>query len=91
MKWDPCEARYLLVAAMHNGFHIVDSAHCSPEGKQDPKLISSYKEHSSLAYGCDWCRDPRLEGKLIATCSFYDHCLQAWTWSCVMSAETVAQ
>ena len=79
LKWDPNQGRYLLVAAMHNGFHIVD---CFPEANPQPQLVASYNEHSSLAYGCDWSRDRSLtECKLIATCSFYDHCLQSWTWT----------
>ena len=84
LKWDPHSGRFLLVAAMHNGFHIVDCAPCSSKGNQEsqPQLVASYNEHSSLAYGCDWSRDPCIKNcKLIATCSFYDHCLQSWTWA----------
>lgn len=88
IRWEPEKGRYMLVAAMHNGFHIVDSH--SPLADQDssasdsrePEIVTSYKEHSSLAYGCDWSRQTSCSSgrKTIATCSFYDHSLQLWTW-----------
>lgn len=87
IRWEPEKARYMLVAAMHNGFHIVDShLPLADQGSatpnvQDPEIVASYKEHSSLAYGCDWSRQKCSSGrKTIASCSFYDHALHLWTW-----------
>lgn len=82
LKWEPASGRHLLVAAMHNGFHIVD---CNAGENADaihPCVIVSYREQSSLAYGCDWSRQPCTSAtdKLIATCSFYDHSLHVWTY-----------
>lgn len=86
LKWEPDSARHLLVAAMHNGFHLVD---CYPVVEEstdrhsiEPRIVGSYKEHSSLAYGCDWSRQlSSTNCRAIATCSFYDHSLQVWTWA----------
>ncbi|XP_058796537.1 diphthine methyltransferase isoform X2 [Phymastichus coffea] len=69
LKWDPYEARYLLAACMYNGFFIVDS--------QIPNIVAEYKEHKSIAYGCDWSfGKEQRENSLVATCSFYDHLLK---------------
>jgi len=79
LKWEPGSNRHLLAATMHNGFHILD---CYPSNSSEvePHIVTSYMEHSSLAYGCDWKRD-LSPVKVIATCSFYDHSLHAWTWN----------
>ena len=82
LKWDPDGGRHLLAATMHNGFHIIN---CSADDNADhtqPRIIASYREHSSLAYGCDWSRQPcsKTSEKMIATCSFYDHSLHVWTF-----------
>ena len=76
LKWRPePHSTHLLVAAMHNGFHIVNSS-------SEPVVAASYHEHTSLAYGCDWSKQEPVEGhSLIATCSFYDHSLHIWTWN----------
>ncbi|XP_031778013.1 diphthine methyltransferase [Nasonia vitripennis] len=72
LKWDPREARLLLAAGMYNGFFVVD---CDIE--QSPKLVAEYKEHKSIAYGCDWSFAKRDDKELLlATCSFYDHALK---------------
>ncbi|XP_013412249.1 diphthine methyltransferase [Lingula anatina] len=51
LKWEPSEGELLLAACMHNGFHILNCKDLSA-----PQLVASYMEHSSLAYGADWCR-----------------------------------
>jgi hydrogenase maturation factor len=74
--------KYLAVAAMHNGFHIVDA--------DKAEIVASYTdEHKSLAYGID-IRDeccpfpeneslPKHSDQLwLASCSFYDHTLKLW-------------
>ena len=65
----------LLVAAMHDGFKIL-------EGEE---VVAEYRGHDSLAYGADWV--PGMEGvkvggreaDTVATCSFYDHLLKVWS------------
>jgi len=83
LKWEPGSNRHLLAATMHNGFHIVD-CYPSNSSKTEPHIITSYMEHSSLAYGCDW-KHSHSPVKVIATCSFYDHSLHAWTWNSLTS------
>lgn len=70
LKWDPREARRLLAAGMYNGFFAVD---CSSE--ETPRIVAEYKEHKSIAYGCDWSFATGEE-MLVGTCSFYDHALK---------------
>ena len=82
IKWDPYEARYVLIAAMYNGFLVVD---CNDIAT--PKVIAEYKEHESIGYGCSWsypkvriCNHQHLSDSpqevFVATCSFYDHILK---------------
>lgn len=82
LKWDPYEAKNLLAACMYNGFYIVN---CS--NLETPEILAEYKEHESIAYGCDWSlvngkfgvRRDWLENEnevLVGTCSFYDHILK---------------
>lgn len=74
LKWEPDCGRRLLAATMHNGFHIIDCL-----DHNFPRIVGSYREHTSLAYGCDWSRDQSSSsGKMIASCSFYDHALHVW-------------
>ena len=85
LKWEPNSGRYLLAASMHNGFHLIDCGRSSEQDSIEPKIVASYKEHSSLAYGCDWSRQLSPTGRrTIATCSFYDHSLQVWSWTSKM-------
>ena len=66
----------LAVAAMHNGFHIVDAKKC--------EVIASYtEEHKSLAYGLDlkdnnYNLQDSEDNVWVASCSFYDHILKLW-------------
>ncbi|EDV27709.1 uncharacterized protein TRIADDRAFT_20606 [Trichoplax adhaerens] len=83
LKWNPNIPDILLAACMHNGFSIIK-----------PTIVVSYKEHSSLAYGCDWKvmkeksdqeQSPKPSNELkcdqlVASCSFYDHSLHLWYW-----------
>jgi hypothetical protein len=69
----------LAVAAMHNGFHVVDASTC--------EVIASYtEEHKSLAYGVD-LKDSSGQFQdseevptdvWIGSCSFYDHTFKLW-------------
>jgi hypothetical protein len=75
-KDDSAAAELLAVAAMHNGFHIVNTT------KQE--IIASYtEEHQSLAYGIDMKTNEedllQDEPLWISTCSFYDHMLKLWS------------
>jgi len=56
LKWQPTsDSRYLLTAAMHAGFHVLDCQQINDGGHQD--IVASYMEHEAgkLAYGADWC------------------------------------
>ncbi|KAK3091025.1 hypothetical protein FSP39_016585 [Pinctada imbricata] len=99
IKWEPHSADLILTATMYNGFHVLDARDLS--GDSLP-ILCHYKEHSSIAYGADWCfkdshrktvslgDDDQLpspsrtgaidDGRTIATCSFYDHCLHLWNY-----------
>lgn len=76
IKWHPLITGRMLVACMHNGFHIVDAS------AENAILTEThhYTEQKSLAYGATWimptadATDPMLAG----TCSFYDHQLHVW-------------
>ncbi|KAG0317618.1 Diphthine methyltransferase [Dissophora globulifera] len=77
LKWHPASADILLAGCMHNGFHVLryDSAWSSGT------IVSSFMEHTSLAYGVDWSYAPtaaKSELPLVASCSFYDHKIHLW-------------
>ncbi len=54
IKWNPFLPDLAAAACMHNHFCILsthlDSAH-------PVEVVSVYKNHTSLAYGIDWCRE----------------------------------
>ncbi|KAI9500589.1 WD40-repeat-containing domain protein [Coemansia spiralis] len=71
LKWHPQKPTQLLVAAMYNGFHVLDvsidgitSLARVPlpkpaDGAAVPASInlqSSFMKHKSIAYGADWCQ-----------------------------------
>ncbi|KAI9204437.1 WD40-repeat-containing domain protein [Polychytrium aggregatum] len=74
LKWHPRKQNILLAAAMHNGFHVLETDLASAS-----RVVASYSEHESLAYGSDWCHDPALP--IVGSCSFYDHALRVWSVS----------
>ncbi|KAJ2841412.1 hypothetical protein IWW36_006265, partial [Coemansia brasiliensis] len=51
LKWHPKMASRLLVGAMYNGFHILDTS-------DSIQLCTSFMGHESIAYGADWCQAP---------------------------------
>ena len=66
-------AELLAVAAMHNGFHIVNAT--------KHEIVASYTaEHQSLAYGIDIkTNEDQSDSLWISSCSFYDHLLKLWS------------
>ncbi|EIW68888.1 hypothetical protein TREMEDRAFT_31124, partial [Tremella mesenterica DSM 1558] len=92
-RWFPFPQRkdLILLACMHDGFKVVefqdskdlrngDVEEDSGTGDYGLKIVRRFDQHSSLAYGVDWCRlSPTIEGdNLVASCSFYDHMLHLW-------------
>eukprot|EP00884_Botryococcus_braunii_P004153 jgi/Botrbrau1/13739/Bobra.0356s0015.1 len=73
-KWHPHIPGYVLCAAMHNGFQLVEVD--GPAGRMN--CVESYQEHGSLAYGVDWCRSDGPYRSVVASCSFYDRLLRIW-------------
>jgi len=79
LKWDFVTHNFLLAACMYDGFKIID---CSYE--LEPCVISNYREHDSLAYGCDWSFLTKKDlfglniqaDALVGTCSFKDCALK---------------
>lgn len=81
LKWDPFNCERLLSACMYDGFKII-----ACNDSQMLNVIGEYKEHQSIAYGCDWSYlnvetwSPYLyrdgNTSLVGTCSFYDHILK---------------
>ncbi|GAB6027229.1 Diphthine methyltransferase [Chamberlinius hualienensis] len=78
LKWDPKDGQYLLAACMHHGVIVVDY-----KNLEQPRLVTHYNNHKSMAYGIDWSR--RIDenawpvNTAVASCSFYDHALHIWT------------
>jgi diphthine methyl ester acylhydrolase len=72
LKWHETEENILLAACMHDGFKILET-------KDDLKILNHYEKHESLAYGVDWCLNPKQVGNAVCSCSFYDHLLSFWT------------
>ncbi|KAJ2359140.1 hypothetical protein GGF43_000306 [Coemansia sp. RSA 2618] len=72
LKWHPRVSDRLLVGAMYNGFHVLDT------GGTGIELSASFMQHTSIAYGADWCQSPDDSDELVGTCSFYDHMVHVW-------------
>lgn len=86
IKWHPSEARKrdLLVASMHDGFKVVRFGASPDDGDSfsgTPEVINRNDEHSSMAYGADWCYAGSDNDKetVIGGCSFYDHKMSLWS------------
>ena len=61
----------VLVAAMHDGFKVLDKG----------KVIKEFRDHESLAYGADWVTGwPNKAVTFVATCSFYDKMFKVWSY-----------
>lgn len=81
LKWHPENAELLLAGCMHGGFAVVRVGE-----RSEPEIVSTFEEHDSLAYGCDWDRGAGEGGReedegeetMIYSCSFYDKKLCAW-------------
>lgn len=89
LKWHPSDPDLLLAGCMYGGFTVVK---VTADGT-DPEVVSTFENHDSLAYGCDWDRGEKESvqnlarehdstsrelGSLIYSCSFYDRKLRAW-------------
>ncbi|XP_049803651.1 diphthine methyltransferase isoform X2 [Schistocerca nitens] len=73
VKWDPYTGEHIVAACIYGGFRVVQSK------RGCLQLLGEYEgEHTSIAYGADWCHAPspkQDDSFLISTCSFYDHML----------------
>ncbi|KAF9419374.1 Diphthine methyltransferase [Podila epigama] len=49
LKWHPNRKDVILAGCMHNGFHVI-----TYDDEWSSTIVSSFMEHESLAYGCDW-------------------------------------
>jgi diphthamide biosynthesis protein 7 len=67
LKWHPTNPKRLLVAAMHNGFSVIDfpglETTTTTNGESSSEriivpgegiLVKRFEKHQSLAYGVDW-------------------------------------
>ncbi|CEH17294.1 Uncharacterized conserved protein [Ceraceosorus bombacis] len=89
-KWHPTDPNRLLIGAMHAGFRIVALSPPSTklasetmwkDASLSPEIHTTFEEHQSLAYGCDWISQSKFDRKadnLVASCSFYDRRLHVW-------------
>ena len=79
LKWSPSNRNLLLAACMHNGFVILN---CENTDTDSQSILLHYSEHTSLAYGADWCHKKLTEPNrnVVATCSFYDHKMCLWCY-----------
>ncbi|CAO3642336.1 unnamed protein product [Cunninghamella blakesleeana] len=68
LKWHPTHPTTLLSASMHAGAFVIDTI--------ENKVVSSFLDHESMAYGADWSFHSGDD--IIASCSFYDHILHLW-------------
>ncbi|CAG8668549.1 6395_t:CDS:10, partial [Racocetra persica] len=63
LKWHPKKNNFLLSACMHNGFQVIKVNYISEANNNDSYSmhnISSFMEHTSLAYGVDWSYSQNL-------------------------------
>ncbi|KAK4054768.1 hypothetical protein OIV83_000692 [Microbotryomycetes sp. JL201] len=90
LKWHNVQSERLLVAAMHDGFKVIDvpwlsnsttSVSLESGTGQDIELVTRFDGHESLAYGADWSHGlkDRQGRDVITSCSFYDHLMHVWS------------
>ena len=93
-KWHPTNPNRILIAAMHNGFSVIDYDGIRPSNDDDDdevvvlepgpgRLVKRFEAHESLAYGVDWNQvgaESDDDKDLVASCSFYDHVLHVWSF-----------
>ncbi|XP_076039582.1 diphthine methyltransferase isoform X2 [Oratosquilla oratoria] len=77
LKWEPHGKDLLLCACMHNGFHVLSTQDIT---SNDPKIVVSFEDHQSLAYGVDWYHGQDIEENIVASGSFYDKLLCLWAF-----------
>lgn len=81
LKWHPTQANHLLVAAMHNGFAVMDVPDSDGSGL---RVHTQFNEHGSLAYGTDWGDEQKVKTQgsstIVGSCSFYDHLMHLWAF-----------
>lgn len=70
IKPDPLDRNLLLCACMYHNISVVDLN--DMDGQKRFSVAGEYNEHTSICYGADWCYENKGNGKVIATCSFYD-------------------
>lgn len=78
VKWHPTDQSKLLIAAMHGGFRVVNVP-LLDEGQLE--CVTSFDEHQSIAYGCDWDYSPKYakdSPRLVCSASFYDARMHIW-------------
>ncbi|KAF2358134.1 WD40-repeat-containing domain [Trinorchestia longiramus] len=73
LKWRPGDARCLLAACMYNHFQIINVSAAGSSAD-----VAAKYEHSSLAYGADWCWRDQSPRTLVAA-SFYDRTVSIFT------------
>ena len=80
IKWNTDFPSLAAAACMHNHFAVVD-AHLGTGAPVE--VVTEYREHTSLAYGIDWCRKYKTKNSsgvfTLASCSFYDHSMHLWS------------
>ncbi|MBW0494987.1 hypothetical protein O181_034702 [Austropuccinia psidii MF-1] len=79
LKWHSDQPDRLLIAAMHDGFKVVEVFNESSD--TPPRIHTTFNERASLAYGADWgpaLTQEDLKQTLVASCSFYDKALHFW-------------
>ncbi|KAJ2498312.1 hypothetical protein GGH96_004403 [Coemansia sp. RSA 1972] len=69
LKWHPKDAALLLVGAMYNGFHVLNVG-------ENVACLASFMDHTSIAYGADWCQAQMSGSKDIETTGIREELLR---------------